>query len=658
MILELGEYKEGADITVMNTFYQYPTRDCDGYKINDFIGIVYKDNKTGKKHHSIIEKPEYTFYKTRDDVDLGRNRLTYRPKEGEYIGYNHLFLEPKDLEEVTCSYNNIDRKIAEVTGQQEIYKENVRYNNRYENKKLHADPNIFFSDMDIKNYYRFLFSQRYTNSINKISKAFFDIEVDTRMMAGDFVEPGECPINAIAYHDEEHDIIISYLLRNPDNPLIEEFEKDYNNGKYSQKYIHDFIQDNIGGWKQMIRYKLDKTKFEVKFFDDELSLLYSFFQQVHIYQPDFIEGWNSSAFDLDYIIARIKVLGAEPADIMCDPSWEIRIVKNYIDKRNKNNPAERGDYTVISGNVVWLDQYIQFASRRKNKIGSFRSFKLDDIAHDVTRVRKLDYHHITNDIAMLPWLNYVIFWLYNMIDVVAQKCIEIKSKDLEYLFAKSIVNNTCYEKTHRQTIYLINRISNVFFKNGFIVGNNSNKWNEKPDKFLGAVVPDPTLTTDDAKIKINGVPIMVCNNLQDYDYKSLYPFTMLEFNIAPNTMIGYINIPEKIFEGENSTMNPKYSRGGEFVENLVCDNILEFCHRWFGLAGIMEFLEDWKEYNERFHISYSRLGYDRDYNYHDGLIYTTPVKDISDTRKSCPLLFDTKPYNPIRIFTPYKERQV
>lgn len=651
----LEQYKDGTDLTIMNVFYQYPTKDCDGYKVEDFIAVVYKDNTTGKKHHEIIKSPSYTFYKTKDNLNLGKNHLYYKGNSEE-LGYNHLFFLLENLEEVTCPYNKLEKKIAEITDQTEIYNNNISCGNRYDNKKLHVDPNIFFSDMDIKNYYRFLFSQRFQNNINKISKSFFDIEVDSRTMAGEFVELGECPINAIAFHDESNDIIISYLLRNPENPLIEEFENDIKDGKFGQKQIHDFVEENIGGWKQMIRYKLDKTKFEIKFFDDELTLIYSFFQQVHTYQPDFIEGWNSSAFDIAYIIERIKVLGAEPADIMCDPTWEIRIVKNYVDKRNINLPAERGDYCIIAGNTVWLDQYIHFASRRKNKIGSFTSFKLDDIGHDTANVNKLDYHHITNDLAMLPYLNYIIFYLYNVFDVIVQKCIEIKSKDLEYLFAKSIVNNTNYEKVHRQTIYLINRTSNVFYKNGYIIGNNANKWNEKPDKFLGAVVPDPTLTTDDAKIKLNGVPIMVCNNLQDYDYKSLYPYTMLEFGIAPNTLIGYINIPNKVYSGENSTLNPKYSRGGEFIENLVCDNIVEFCKRWFNLAGIMEFLEDWKEYNSKFHTSYSRFNYDRDINYHDGSIYITPIKDISDIKKESPIIFNINK-NPINIFVPYKKEE-
>lgn len=75
---------------------------------------------------------------------------------------------------------------------------------------------------------------------------------------------------------------------------------------------------------------------------------------------------------------------------------------------------------------------------------------------------------------------------------------------------------------------------------------------------------------------------------------------MLEFNIAPNTQVGRIVIPEKVYQNENvyKTDEDKYSRGGEFVENLVTDNIIEYCKRWFHLAGFTEFLEDLNEFYE------------------------------------------------------------
>ena len=73
---------------------------------------------------------------------------------------------------------------------------------------------------------------------------------------------------------------------------------------------------------------------------------------------------------------------------------------------------------------------------------------------------------------------------------------------------------------------------------------------------------------------------------------------MSEFNIAPNTQIGRIEIPVKVYENENlyNIEADKYSRGGEFIENLVTDNMIEYCHRWFHLANFEEILEDIDEF--------------------------------------------------------------
>lgn len=73
---------------------------------------------------------------------------------------------------------------------------------------------------------------------------------------------------------------------------------------------------------------------------------------------------------------------------------------------------------------------------------------------------------------------------------------------------------------------------------------------------------------------------------------------MAEFGIAPNTQIGKIIVPNKVYDGENAYhVDPeKYSRGGEFIENMVTDNFIEFCHRWFKLAGFEEMIDDIDEY--------------------------------------------------------------
>ena len=99
---------------------------------------------------------------------------------------------------------------------------------------------------------------------------------------------------------------------------------------------------------------------------------------------------------------------------------------------------------------------IQYASRRKGQSRPL-SFSLDYIANIVAGVHKLDYKDITTSISEFPYKNYKMFSYYNIIDTIAQYCIEYVVDDVSYIFGKSLMNNTRYSKVHRQTIYLSNR---------------------------------------------------------------------------------------------------------------------------------------------------------------------------------------------------------
>ena len=504
MIPELEkEFPEGSDLTLLNTYYQYPTFE-DGKKISDdFIVLVFRDNSTGITHHKIINKPTYTYYLMNDDQEIPN--------------YNKLFIEREKVHPVNVKFTDLEKSIAENTNNIDFYKQNIYSKNKIENKKLHTLPQVFFSDVDIQDHYRFKFAMTYKNEVIKLNKGFFDIEVDGKFAVGDFVQMGECEINCVSYLDEREKKVYTFILRNKNNPLIYELEKEIMDKKFGLTEIRSFINDAVGGDDQFTKFGLNEYTYELFFFDNEIELIEDLFSTIHFCNPDFVEGWNSSGFDIPYIIARIQELGYDPAEIMCNKRWNVKCVKHFIDERNKNDFAERGDYTFISGNPVFMDQMIQYASRRKSKIGSYSSFKLDDIGLMETGVQKLDYSHITNSVLELPWLDFKTFVLYNIMDTIVQKCIETKTQDLEYIFTKCLVNNTSYRKGHRQTIYLINRMASDWYKQGYIIGNNCNRSNPQPPKFLGALVHNPLHNNDYSRLKIGGRAIWVCDNLQDYD---------------------------------------------------------------------------------------------------------------------------------------------
>lgn len=576
-------YKEGANLTLLNAQYFYPHKNLDTGKYEkDFMVLVYKDNDIGEKKHEIIYEPTYEFYQANSDVS---------------IDYNMLYIEEDKVHPVLCKYTELEKTIAELTGNIEFFYDNIKAGNRRANRALHTIPSIFSSDINIEDHYRSRFARLYKNEIYPLNKAYFDIEVDTINMSGDFPEMGECPINAVSYIDDKTHSINVFLLRNENNPLIQEFEDNFSSQDSARKLfseLQEFIIDAVGGYENAEKFDLLDLKFNFMFFDEELDLIKTLFRVINSNSPDFMLAWNM-AFDIPYIIERCYVLGVDPAYILSSPDYEEKYAKYFIDEQHKNEYELRGDYYSIASNTVYIDQLVQFASIRKGQ-SAFPNYKLDTAADIITKgaVRKLDYSNITTNITDLPYLNYRLFVFYNIIDTVAQKCIEMTTNDVDYIYMTAINNDTRYSKVHRQTVYLANRARKHFRKLGYIFGNNCNTGESVP--YMGALVGDPTHNSDYAKLKENGQTYNLVDNCDDFDFKALYPSTTRENNMAPDTIIGKIFIDNPVHKYENPYHEDMYDRGGQYIEDLITGNALEFGRRWLHLADFVTLLNDVEEY--------------------------------------------------------------
>lgn len=494
------KYREGADLTIMNTIYHYPRKMEDGKWSTGSIDIIAKDNVTGKKVLDHIEDPIYPFYFAKDNIET-----------------NLLFIEKDKVDLVEAPYRDLKKKIAELTDNLDFYFDNLKNKNAKANDILHMHPRVFWSDTSIEDKYRFLFRTKFQNRTITPTVDFFDIEVDSINIKGDFPEPGEAPVNAVSLINAETKEIFSLLLRNKENPLIAQFEEETKHIKLYNE-LKEFITREVGGPEKCAQYGLNEFQIKFLFYDevDEIRLIQDLFILINELQPDFILAWNM-AFDIPYLIERCIQLGYDPRDIICHPDFSEKVVRYYIDNDHYNEYAERGDKATISSYTVFLDQMIQFASKRKGQ-KAYPSYKLDTIGEAIVGVKKLDYSKITRRLVELPYKNYKIFVFYNIMDTIVQYCIEHKEKDMNYVLASALANNTRYSKIHRQTAYLTNRVSQMAYNYGYIIGNNYNKMNSKPsEKFDGAFVGDPLKIGDYSKKRINGNPVMVFDNLDDFD---------------------------------------------------------------------------------------------------------------------------------------------
>ena len=122
------------------------------------------------------------------------------------------------------------------------------------------------------------------------------------------------------------------------------------------------------------------------------------------------------------------------------------------------------------------------------------------------------------------------------------------------------------------------------------------------------MVGNPLHNSPTVMVKVNGRATSISDNAVDFDYSSLYPSIILEFNLAPNTQIGRIIIEDKndpnrsfglnehpdMYSSDDNTA--KYSRGGEFLENYMCNSPIEFGRRWMGLGDVFDVINDLIEF--------------------------------------------------------------
>lgn len=579
MELKLPSHQPGDNITIMNTLFGKIPQD-NGRSIGGLV-LVYKDYDTGLKYKEEILDPEYTYYMAKPDCR---------------VSYNRLFISEDDVIPITVPLRSVEKDIATRVGKKQWYMDNVSNGNYRENNRIHCHPDVFGSDMYIEDRYRFMFAETYKNEPGPVTKSYLDIEVDGINARGDFPRLGECPVNAVTLVMQESNQAYVFLLETETNDLIPQFKKYVESGKVYPD-LKNFITTSVGGPEKAAKFGIDKLNFNFLFYppEKEIDLISDIFKAINTFKPDFALAWNMS-FDIPYLIERIRALGYDPADIVCSPDFSIKFCQYIVDEVHKNEFAERGDYALISSYTTYIDQMIQYASRRKGR-GRPLSYGLDYIGELVAGVHKLDYKHITTNIAELPYRDYKTFVFYNIMDVMVQVCIESIAGDVDYMFSKAIVNNTRYCKVHRQTVYLTNRGAKEFYKDGFIMGNNTNRFNDKPTKkFPGAFVADMRRVNDYSKVMINGFPVQIFNNLDDFDYSSLYPSNIRQFNIAAHTQIGMIIIPLKVADCENRQNDESYSRSGQFLEDMQSHVWLESAHRWFKCGDFIDLVHDVTEF--------------------------------------------------------------
>lgn len=573
-----GELPHSKDHLLLNVFYHRPDWESPGK--HDYASIVFKDVNTGRKWIQTIEDPRYMMY-------------IVKPQYRDYTHYpSYMPLDRCDQKIV--KFKNIINEIVKVGGKKLAdYKEWCNKNNKSAKKNLHHYPYVLATDYPYTNYFRCEWMLHYHDYDMQysLSKVFADIEVDGIDAPG-FPTADICPINAVAVVDAETKTVHSFLLRNPENPLIEQFENNLPN--FIDK-CHTTFDESYG-----------ELNYEIHMYDTEIDMITEVFRLFNTLARDFILFWNM-AFDIPYFIDRIKALGHDPMKIMCDPEF-IQDELYYRKDHRHHDFKTKNDVFTCTSKSVYLDQMSQYIKIRKAR-SELKTVRLNAIAKAELNDEKLDYSDEAN-IKTLPYENYELFVLYNIKDTLLQYGIEMKTHDIDNVFQRSLINATQYESAFSQTILLKNRAYLSYYKQGFIIGNNNNidygnrgfdndaadkDEDEDEEGFAGALVGDPMLN-EKVGVEILGRPSkFIFSRVIDYDFSSMYPNITITHNIGTVPMIGKIKL-EGFGQYNTDPDNVFYDEGQVFLEDYLSKDYSFIGNRYFGLPTGEELIKEFGQY--------------------------------------------------------------
>lgn len=237
---------------------------------------------------------------------------------------------------------------------------------------------------------------------------------------------------------------------------------------------------------------------------DEEELLegvLTFFKAV---QPDVLTGWNTTTFDIPYLVNRIKNVLGEGRERELSP-WgsvtEISIKTGIY--------GEEQSYDIVGiSNLDYLDLYKKFTFKNQE------SYSLDYISKVELGKQKIEYDGTLYDL----YLNdYDKFIEYNLRDVELVSQLDDKMKLLDLVMTMAYESKINFRDTFKQVRIWETLIFNEMRKYNLVFP--AMKRKQKTDQFKGAYVKEP-------------IPGRF-NWITSFDVTSMYPNVLMQLNISP-----------------------------------------------------------------------------------------------------------------------------
>ena len=245
---------------------------------------------------------------------------------------------------------------------------------------------------------------------------------------------------------------------------------------------------------------------------DEAALLRSFVDMWNSprFSPDVVTGWNVDFFDIPYLINRItRVLG---------DSWAKKLSPwGYLQEKKIEIMGKENQIYVPVGITIldYIQLYKKFAYTQQE------SYKLDHVAQEELGEKKLEFDGTLAELEVGDYQKYVE---YNIHDVRLVDMLDDKLKLIELVYAMAYDAGVNYQDTFTTVGLWDTIIHNHLMKTNTVVHQFSRAQHDEP--ILGGYVKDPQVGMHEWVVSL--------------DLNSLYPHIIMQYNISPETYLGWV----------------------------------------------------------------------------------------------------------------------
>jgi DNA polymerase elongation subunit (family B) len=323
--------------------------------------------------------------------------------------------------------------------------------------------------------------------------------------------------------EEAKSRILAFSIVTPDKKVIVLGLEDLESDKIKK------IEDDTNEYMKKFG---DEWTFQYIKFKTEYDMVYTF---VYKFMPKFpmMTGWNFINYDWQYIVNRCKHL-------------QIDIVGS-----SRTGSLDPEDSRPLHMGIL---DYMQLYDKYDRSVKVKESNSLDYVSSQVLGTNKIKF---TGSLQDLYRDNFTKYIYYNVIDSILVYYIDKKLKSMDVLITLASITKMPLYKAASPVAVTEALIARKIASEGKRIGTEAREDNKKDGQFAGAFVKEPI--------------VGFYEGVSAFDYASLYPSIMRQFNVSPDAFIE--KVPSSKIEERRKDKNVIVCENGVVYKNE--DSILK-----------------------------------------------------------------------------------